>query len=51
MKVLVAEDDRTTSAQLDSVLVGWGYDVAVASDGAEAWTVLPIPRRPAAGDT
>ena len=40
MRVLVAEDDRTTLAELESMLVGWGYEVAVASDGDEAWTIL-----------
>ena len=40
MKVLVAEDDRATRAELESVLVSWGYDVALASDGEEARAIL-----------
>jgi two-component system, cell cycle response regulator len=40
VKVLIAEDDATCRQILKSLLMGWGYDVVLTEDGAEAWRVL-----------
>lgn len=40
MKVLIAEDDRTTQVMLESLLRKWGYDTVVVSDGNHAWRIL-----------
>ena len=40
MKVLIAEDDRTTLRLLESRLQRWGYEVVTASDGRAAWDIL-----------
>ena len=40
MKVLIAEDDKTSRHVLESVLEKWGYEVVVAEDGTQAWQVL-----------
>jgi len=40
MRILVAEDDRITRRRLEVTLTKWGYEVVVASDGAEAWETL-----------
>ncbi len=40
MRVLIAEDDRTTRHGLHAALTRWGYDVLLACDGNEAWQVL-----------
>ncbi len=40
MKVLIAEDDRTTQVMLDSLIKKWGYDTVVVSDGSAAWRIL-----------
>lgn len=37
MQVLIAEDDPVSRRLLQSYLQKWGYDVAAASNGAEAW--------------
>ncbi len=37
MRILIADDDRTSSLLLGRTLERWGYDVIVAHDGAEAW--------------
>lgn len=36
MKVLIAEDEAVSRFALQANLVGWGYEVVVASDGVEA---------------
>jgi DNA-binding response OmpR family regulator len=46
MKVLVAEDDQNIRSLLKVVLVGWGYDVIIASDGNEAWLALQLDDAP-----
>ena len=46
MRVLFAEDDRSTRRELATALDKWGYDVAVACDGAEAWAALQCDDAP-----
>jgi DNA-binding response OmpR family regulator len=46
MKVLIAEDDATTNAILESILTKWGYQVVSAHDGEEAWEKLQQPDPP-----
>ena len=46
MRVLVAEDDRSTRLELETAVAKWGYDVAVAWDGAEAWAALQCEDAP-----
>jgi DNA-binding response OmpR family regulator len=40
MKILIAEDDFTSRRILEILLLQWGYEVIVTSDGVEAWEVL-----------
>ncbi len=40
MKVLIAEDDPVSRRLLESYLGKWGYEVAAARDGAEAWRLF-----------
>ena len=40
MRVLIAEDDRTTNCMLEQMLFSWGYEVVSPADGNEAWKVL-----------
>jgi len=40
MNVLVAEDDSVSLRVLQTFLEKWGWNVVVARDGAEAWTLL-----------
>jgi diguanylate cyclase (GGDEF)-like protein len=45
--VLIAEDDGVTRKLLQHWLTAWGFEVAVARDGTEAWNVLqqePSPK-------
>ncbi len=46
VKILIAEDDVSTRKLLETYFVKWGYDVAVASDGNQAWEVLQEPDPP-----
>jgi PAS domain S-box-containing protein len=46
MNVLVADDDPIFQRLLAGLLGGWGYEVAVANDGDEAWTQLQTPNGP-----
>ena len=46
MKILIAEDDTISRRLLESFLRKWGYDVLVASDGAEAWKAMQEPEAP-----
>ena len=40
MKVLVADDDKTTRNLLQKMISSWGYTVVTAKDGDEAWRIL-----------
>jgi CheY-like chemotaxis protein len=40
VKVLIAEDDVVSRRMLEVYLHRWGYQVVVATDGAEAWRAL-----------
>ena len=46
MKLLIAEDDPSSRLLLESTLKRWGYEVAVATDGAKAWELLQAPDAP-----
>jgi len=40
MRILVAEDDATTRRLIEGLLRSAGHEVAVVSDGAQAWRAL-----------
>lgn len=40
MRILIADDDRSSRVLLSGMLSRWGYEVISASDGLEAWEVL-----------
>jgi len=46
MKVLIAEDDPVSRRLLQAALIKWGYEVAVTSNGKEAWQALQVPDAP-----
>ena len=46
MKVLIADDDATPRALLRKSVMRWGYDVVVATNGAEAWEILAAEDAP-----
>ena len=46
MKVLIAEDDRTTRAMLAAIVARWGYVPIPAEDGGAAWSALQQPDPP-----
>lgn len=46
MKVLIADDDALSRRILEDALVEWGYDVIVAHNGNEAWSILEKSDRP-----
>ncbi len=46
MRVLIAEDDLTSRVLLKKVLEKWGYDVAVTTNGADAWQALQADDAP-----
>ncbi|MBX9579349.1 MAG: response regulator, partial [Gemmataceae bacterium] len=46
MRVLIADDEPVSRRLLQSYLQKWGYEVAAAADGAEAWRLFevgPVP--------
>src|SRR4051812_13798731 len=45
-RALIAEDDAVSCTVLDRTLRGWGYDVVVTRDGAEAWEALQADDAP-----
>jgi DNA-binding response OmpR family regulator len=46
MKVLIAEDERTSRRLLEFLLSSWGHEVISTHDGMEAWRVLQSPDAP-----
>ena len=40
MKLLIAEDDFTTSTMLQAVVACWGYEAETVADGHAAWAAL-----------
>jgi two-component system, cell cycle response regulator len=46
VKVLIAEDDPVSRRVLHSFLVKSGYDVLIAGDGQEAWSMLQADNAP-----
>ncbi len=47
MRVLIAEDDRTTARSLTALTTSWGYDAIVACDGESALQLIdeqPAPQ-------
>ena len=46
MKILIAEDDLVSRRLLEATLTKWGFETAVACDGAEAWERLRQPDAP-----
>jgi len=40
MRVLIADDDLTSSTLLATILTAWGYETETAHDGEEAWSIL-----------
>jgi len=46
MRILVAEDNPVFQGMLKNLLSKWGYDVVLATDGAEAWKKLQGPDAP-----
>src|SRR5260370_20974431 len=46
MKILIADDSIVSRHLLDATLRKWGYEVAVACDGIEAWSVLEAEDAP-----
>ena len=40
MKVLVADDDSVSRRLLQNYLQKWGYEVSIATNGAEAWRMF-----------
>jgi diguanylate cyclase (GGDEF)-like protein len=46
MRILIAEDDRTSRMILERALTGWGYEVVTAVDGDEAWRVMQAEDAP-----
>ena len=39
-RVLIADDSIVSRHLLEATLKKWGYEVTVACDGAEAWSIL-----------
>jgi phosphoserine phosphatase RsbU/P len=46
MKVLIAEDDPVSRRMLEATLRNFGYEVVLATDGAQAWAVLQLEDAP-----
>src|SRR5262245_19463495 len=40
MRILIADDEAVSRILLEKWLLTWGYTVAIACDGAEAWQIL-----------
>jgi diguanylate cyclase (GGDEF)-like protein len=46
MRILIADDSVVSRHLLDATLRKWGYEVAVACDGLEAWDILQEENAP-----
>jgi len=46
MRILIAEDEPTSRLLLEKTLTGWGHEIVVCTDGAQAWEVLQQPSPP-----
>ncbi len=46
VRVLIAEDDRTSRIMLAAMLRKWGYDPKVTEDGAQAWDAYKTSEMP-----
>ncbi len=46
LRILVAEDDPISRRLLETVLKKWGYEVAIANDGEQAWRMLENEEAP-----
>jgi two-component system cell cycle response regulator len=46
MRVMIADDSLLSRRLLEETLRGWGYEVIVAKDGAEAWKILSDANAP-----
>jgi diguanylate cyclase (GGDEF)-like protein len=46
MRILIADDSIVSRHLLDATLRKWGYEVAVACDGLEAWEILQQENAP-----
>ena len=46
MRILIAEDDAVSRSMLGGILQKWGYEVVVATNGAEAWQALQSENPP-----
>ncbi len=40
MRILIADDDAVSRRVLEATLKRWGYEVVVARDGGQAWSML-----------
>jgi two-component system, cell cycle sensor histidine kinase and response regulator CckA len=49
MKILIAEDNQFYRRMLSATLTEWGYEVACAADGEEAWEILQAKDGPRLG--
>lgn len=46
MRILIADDSLVSRHLLEATLKNWGYEVVVACDGTEAWSVLQHENAP-----
>ena len=46
MRILIAEDDKTSRLVLETILKKWGHEVVATSDGDEAWAALQADGAP-----
>lgn len=46
MRILVAEDDRTTRKLMEGIMQKWGFEVLVKEDGRKALEALCMPNAP-----
>lgn len=46
MRILIAEDDKTSRSILAAILQKWGYDPVAVGSGSEAWEVMKKPDAP-----